>query len=285
MSKATRVKVNGIELAYEEAGSGDRAFVLVHGFTGCRGDFELQLPALAKRGRTVALDQRGQGESDRADRATYHFAQLADDLLGFADALGLVRFDLLGHSMGGIVAQRFTLAHPDRVASLVLMDTTPESIGARVPREIFEKGAQIGRAAGMEKLHEIIQRNAADDPTRTGPDRRLEKEWGAERYWAHARRGFTSMDVEAFEALGVELSSFDATTSRLAEIRCLTTVLVGAEDAPFLAPSRAMHEAIAGSQLAVIQDGGHCPQHEAPGAWLAAIEAHLQRARTGSAVS
>ena len=285
MSNTARVKVNGIELAYEEAGSGDRAFVLVHGFTGCRGDFELQLPALARHGRTVALDQRGQGESERADRATYRFAQLAEDLLGFADALGLARFDLLGHSMGGIVAQHFTLAHPDRVASLVLMDTTSESIGGRMPRDIFEKGAQIGRAAGMEKLHEIIQRNAATDPSRTGPDRRLEEEWGAERYWARARRGFTSMDVEAFEALGIELGSFDAMTSRLGAIRCPTTVLVGAEDVPFVTPSRAMHEAIAGSQLAVIPDGGHCPQHEAPAAWLAAIEAHLARARVAGSPS
>jgi pimeloyl-ACP methyl ester carboxylesterase len=282
MSRAARVKVNGVELAYEEAGDGERAFVLVHGFTGCRADFETQLPALAKRGRTIALDQRGQGESDRADRATYHFAQLADDLLGFADALGLDRFDLLGHSMGGMVAQRFTLANPDRVASLVLMDTASASLGERLPRDIFEKGAAIGRAAGMEKLHEIIRSNAGDDPQRTAPDRRLEREWGAERYWARIQKAFTAMDVEAFEALGLQLGAAEATTPRLGEIRCSTTVMVGAEDAPFLEPSRAMHEAIAGSQLVVIPGGGHCPQIETPAAWLAAIEAHLSRARAGN---
>jgi pimeloyl-ACP methyl ester carboxylesterase len=279
MSKTARVKVNGIELAYEEAGRGERAFVLVHGFTGCRADFDTQLPALAKVGRTIAIDQRGQGESERADRATYNFAQLADDLRGFADALGLDRFDLLGHSMGGMVAQRFTLAHPDRVASLVLMDTASASLGDRMPRDIFEKGAAIGRAAGMEKLHEIIRNNAAENAQRTEPDRRLEQQWGAERYWGRVRKAFTSMDVEAFEALGLQLAGAEATTPRLGEIRCPTTVLVGAEDKPFIGPSKVMHDAITGSELVVIPDGGHCPQIEAPEAWITAIEGHLEWAR------
>jgi 2-succinyl-6-hydroxy-2,4-cyclohexadiene-1-carboxylate synthase len=280
MSKTGRAKVNGIELAYEEAGSGDRAFVLVHGFTGCRADFDTQLPALAQLGRTITIDQRGQGESDRADRGSYHFGQLADDLRGFADALGLDRFDLLGHSMGGMVAQRFALEHPDRLASLVLMDTASAPLGERMPREIFEKGAAIGRAAGMQTLHEIIRNNAGENTLRTGPDRRLEREWGEERYWGRIRKAFTAMDVEAFEALGLQLGAAEPTTPRLGEIRCPTTVLVGAEDKPFVGASKAMHAAIAGSKLVVIADGGHCPQIETPDAWLAAIEAHLEWARS-----
>jgi pimeloyl-ACP methyl ester carboxylesterase len=81
----------------------------------------------------------------------------------------------------------------------------------------------------------------------------------------------------------LQLGAADSTTPRLGELRCPTTILVGAEDAPFLTPSRVMHEAIAGSRLAVIPDGGHCPQIEAPDAWFAAIEAHLEWARTGNA--
>jgi 2-succinyl-6-hydroxy-2,4-cyclohexadiene-1-carboxylate synthase len=131
----------------------------------------------------------------------------------------------------------------------------------------------------MQGLHEIIRKGAGPGDRRTPPDRRLEQEWGADRYWARVRRGFTSMDVEAFEALGIELGAGEPTTARLGEIDCPTTVLVGAMDTPFLATSRAMHGAIRGSQLVVIPDGGHSPQLEAPAAWLAAIEAHLQRAR------
>jgi 2-succinyl-6-hydroxy-2,4-cyclohexadiene-1-carboxylate synthase len=72
-------------------------------------------------------------------------------------------------------------------------------------------------------------------------------------------------------------------TPRLGEISCPTTVLVGAMDTPFLAASRVMHEAIRGSRLIVIPEGGHSPQLEAPAAWLAAIEAHLRGARAADA--
>lgn len=280
MTESKRVRVNEIEISYDEAGAGDRAFVLVHGFTGCRDDFAGQLPALAAHGRTLAPDQRGHGDSaNTGDAKTYNFAQLTDDLLGFALALGLERFDLLGHSMGGMVAQRFTLANPHRVASLVLMDTASAPLGKGMPREMFQKGAEIARAIGMDGLHEIIRNNADKNEQRTEPDRRLERQWGADRYWARVRRGFTSMDVEAFEALGIELGAGEPMTPRLGEIDCPTTVLVGAMDTPFLAASRTMHEAIRGSQLVVIPDGGHSPQLEAPAAWLAAIEEHIARAR------
>lgn len=274
-----RLSLNGIEMVYDEAGAGDRAFVLVHGFTGCRDDFASQLPALSAYGRTIAPDQRGHGEStNTGDSATYHFEQLVDDLRGFVDALGIARFDLLGHSMGGMVALRFVLAHPERVASLVLMDTSPHPLGG-LPREIFEKGAQIARAVGMEKLHEIARTNAAENARRTAADRRLEQEWGEERYWARQRARLMAMDVEAFEALGVALGEQESVTERLGEIGCPTLVLVGETDLPFLEPARTMHARIPGAHLAVIPDGGHSPQIEAPEAWLAAITAHLRHAR------
>jgi pimeloyl-ACP methyl ester carboxylesterase len=280
-SDPKRLSVNGIELVYDDVGAGERAFVLVHGFTGCRDDFATQLPALAAHGRTLTPDLRGHGEStNTGDPATYSFAQLVDDLGAFVDALGLERFDLLGHSMGGMLALRYVLAHPARVASLVLMDTAPGPLSEGVSRAIFEKGAQIARATSMQKLHEILRARAVDNPHRTDGDRRLEQEWGAERYWARQRMRFTSMDVEAFEHLGIELAEQHTVTPRLDEIRCPTLVLVGETDLPFLAPSHAMHAAIADSQLAVIPGGGHSPQIETPGPWIDAITAHLVRARS-----
>jgi pimeloyl-ACP methyl ester carboxylesterase len=159
------------------------------------------------------------------------------------------------------------------------MDTASAPLADGLPRDLFQKGAQIARALGMEKLHEILRANAAENARRTAPDRRLEQEWGPERYWERVRVNMTSMDVEAFEALGLELGEGEPLTPRLGEIRCPTTVLVGALDKPFVAPSHAMHAAIPGSVLEVIADGGHSPQIEAPAAWLAAIERHLARAR------
>jgi len=66
---------------------------------------------------------------------------------------------------------------------------------------------------------------------------------------------------------------------RLGEIGCPTTVVVGAQDAPFRRPAELLADRIAGAQLVVIQDAAHSPQLENPDAWLDAIGAHLDRAR------
>ena len=84
-----RIRVGDIEMEYEEHGGGDRPFVLVHGFTGSRDDWKEHLPYLGKRGRTIAVDQRGHGGStNTGDAATYRIEQLAADLAGFLDAVG-----------------------------------------------------------------------------------------------------------------------------------------------------------------------------------------------------
>lgn len=275
-----RVRVNDVDLVYDEAGTGDRPFLLVHGFSGYRDDFASQLPALAQHGRTLAYDHRGHGDSTKTgDTASYSFGQLVADLLGFADALALTRFDLLGHSMGGMVALRFALAHPQRVASLVLMGTSPAPLGGPLPRQLFEAGAKVGRTAGMEKLVEIVRASPGDKARRTEADRRLEREWGEMRYAARLRMRLGRMDPEAFLSLGCELTEAESVTPRLGEIHCPTLVLVGEQDEPFLKAAEVMEQGIPLARRVTIREGGHCPQIEAPDVWYAAVSDHLRRVR------
>src|SRR3954463_5300813 len=97
------------KLAYAEAGAGGRPFLLVHGFTGAKEDFTEWLDRLADAGwHAVAPDNRGHGASEKPDdESEYAFALLAGDLLALADDLWGpdAPFVLLGHSMGGMVAQ------------------------------------------------------------------------------------------------------------------------------------------------------------------------------------
>ena len=129
-----RIALNGVELAVEELGPGRRAerpLVLVHGFTGFRQDFAPAIDALLPHaGRIVTLDLRGHGAStNTGDAASYTLDALASDLLAALDALEIAACDLLGHSMGGMLAQRVALAAPARVASLVLLSTSAEPLG------------------------------------------------------------------------------------------------------------------------------------------------------------
>lgn len=275
-----RVTVNGIEIAYEEHGGGTRPFVLLHGFTGSRRDFAPRVAELAAFGRVVLPDLRGHGDSTKTgDASGYSFDQLVADLLAFLDALEIARCDLLGHSMGGMVALRAALQRPERFASLVLMDTS-----ARVPddlaREPIELAARIAREAGMPQLAALMRaRSSSPEASRTDADRRLEAEWG-ERYWDEWRfPNYHAMDPHAFGALGAELFDQTPLGARLAEIRCPTLVLVGSGDTGFLAAADELVRDIPDARLALIPEAGHQPQLENPAAWLAALGDHLARVR------
>jgi pimeloyl-ACP methyl ester carboxylesterase len=274
-----RLRANGIEIAYEEHGRGERPLLLVHGFTGFRQDFASQLGALAQHGRVVALDLRGHGESGRTgDPASYSLAQLTADLLAFLDALGIERCDLLGHSMGGMLALRAALAAPARFASLLLMNTAPGPLGF-IDRAQLALAAQLAREAGMAGLAKILRERARDDPSRGASDRRIEQEWGEERFWAWRTARVVATDPAAYEALGLALAEQEDLTQRLAEIPQPTVVLVGELDQEFRAPSERLASGIPDAQLVVLPGAGHQPQHEAPEAWRAAVLAHLARVR------
>ncbi len=114
--------VNGHKVHYQQAGEGPD-LVLIHGITGdlsiwflCRA-----MQTLAGRRRVTAYDLRGHGYSD-APPTGYTSADLAGDLFGLMDALGVDRADLVGHSFGGVVAAHAYDLQPGRVGRLVLSD-------------------------------------------------------------------------------------------------------------------------------------------------------------------
>jgi pimeloyl-ACP methyl ester carboxylesterase len=276
------LRVNGVELAYEDRGGGERPFVLLHGFTGFRDDFGEQLPALVELGRTIVYDHRGHGDStNTGDPASYSFDQLVDDLRAVLDALGVAQCDLLGHSMGGMAALRAALAEPERIASLVLMDTAARAPDG-IQREMLELAAHVAREAGMQRLVEIMRDRAPTSTDRTDADRRLEAEWGAGYWEAWRFPNFAAMDPIAYGALGAAILDQTSLVPRLGEIACPTLVLVGEGDSGFLAPAEELARDIPGACLAMIPDAGHQPQLENPRAWLAALRDHLERVRRPS---
>jgi pimeloyl-ACP methyl ester carboxylesterase len=279
MEQTGRTRLGEIEIEWERTGAGDRPFVLVHGFTGSRDDWADVLPALAELGPTITLDQRGHGGSTNPGRPeAYSLERLVLDLTAFLDAMEIERCNLLGHSMGGMVCLRLVLEHPERVASLVLMDTSPGPIDS-ASWEILEIGAKIAREQGMAKLFTAMRARASQDPARPAAERRAEERMGAERYWERVRAKIEAMDPEAFATLGRQLTDHEGVEDRLGEIRCPTTVLVGSEDTEFLAPARRFEARIRGAKRVEIPEAAHSPQIENTELWLAAIRDHLARAR------
>ncbi len=114
-----------------QASRGNLPVVLVHSLAGNSTHWSAQLDHLRESRRAVALDVRGHGQSDAPGNADYSFAGLAGDIGAVVDSLGLDKFVLVGHSMGGGVALVYAGQHPERVAGLLLVD--PIGDGTQIP--------------------------------------------------------------------------------------------------------------------------------------------------------
>jgi pimeloyl-ACP methyl ester carboxylesterase len=111
------------------AGEEGPALVLVHGLGGAGTQWRPQLAALAPDLRLFAPDLRGHGRSERPADGAYGIAAHAADVVALADALGLDRFALAGHSFGAWVALEVAAVHPDRVFALALVDPGGDTSG------------------------------------------------------------------------------------------------------------------------------------------------------------
>ena len=114
------VEVAGGRIAYDAEGSGD-AVVFVSGLGGMGAFWGGQIQRFSSSSRVLTFDHRGVGRSTGAP--PYSVLQWSHDLLALLDHAGADRVHLVGHSTGGIVAQTFAVAHPDRVRSLALGGT------------------------------------------------------------------------------------------------------------------------------------------------------------------
>lgn len=166
--------VAGRRLHYADAGEGDTAFVLVHGMGGRWQQWLETIPALAERGRVLALDLPGFGESEPPAAGT--------SLDGFADAAaelarthGIERAVFVGHSMGGPIALRFAVRHPELAAGIVLTSGAVYQFSAllgrrdvlhlarRHPRETAAVAMEIATAGlpAPARLRNLVVRSPA----------------------------------------------------------------------------------------------------------------------------
>ena len=107
-------------LRVDDGGQGGVPVLFVHSFAGDSSHWEKQLAHLRPYRRALAFDLRGHGISDASPDGSYEVDNFADDIAAVADALGLERFYLVGHSLGGAAALVYAGRHPDRVAGLLL---------------------------------------------------------------------------------------------------------------------------------------------------------------------
>jgi 3-oxoadipate enol-lactonase len=259
------VRVRGIEMAYEDTGSGP-AVVLLHGFPFNRSMWREQTEALSASYRVITPDLRGHGETTATDEPAT-MDEMARDVAALMDALDIRRAAVGGLSMGGYVTLAFYRRFPLRVRALVLADTRPQADTDEARRN-REQQARKALKEGMNAIAEVMLPKALAPTTlREHPERvarvremiKSTKPAGA----AAALRGM---------AARVDQSDF------LPSILAPTLILVGSEDE--LTPPRDaefMRREIRGSRLVVIEGAAHLSNIENPVEFNRALKEFLDQ--------
>jgi len=227
--------------------------VLLHGLGSCGDDWPLQLPALTPRHPVITLDLPGHGRSD-LPRGRLTAARLALPVVELLDALGEARAHVVGLSLGGMVALQLALDWPDRLRSLVLVNSfarlrvPPGRLGNRLVR------IALLLAAPMSWTGRWVASGLFPHP-----DQQPLREAAAQRIASNSRAAYLHTVAEILR--------FDV-RDRLPEIRAPTLVVAGADDqtAPLRAKAE-MARAIAGARLEVIEGSGHATPLDAPEAF------------------
>jgi len=111
----------------DDGGDGSLPVVFVHSLAGNTQQWSAQLSHIRTTRRAIALDLRGHGQSSSPENDDYSIDSMAQDVQTVVDQLGIERFILVGHSMGGSVAGAYAGVYPERVAGLLLVDPSGDS--------------------------------------------------------------------------------------------------------------------------------------------------------------
>jgi 3-oxoadipate enol-lactonase len=233
----------GAQIYWDEQGKGEPV-LLIMGLGYPSYLWHRTRPALNERYRTIALDNRGSGQSD-APPGPYSIALMASDAAAALDAAGVQSAHVFGLSMGGMIAQEFALQYPGRVRSLILGCTAAGGpSAARAEKHVTD--ILTARDKGFEELTQAMRPFVYDAAT---PADRIEEDLTIRRKWFPRPEGYMAQlqAIFAWEAY-----------SRLDKITAPTLVIHGEGDQ--LVPAgngKLIASRISGSKLVMLPHTSH----------------------------
>ena len=272
------LEVHGNRIYVERQGHGEPV-VLVHGFGASSYSWRKVLPDLARDYDVVAVDLFGFGLTDRpAEREAYTREGQIRMLLGLLDALGFERAHFIGHSYGGALTMTLVAQHPERVRSMVLVDSAEPDYPLNRRRWLARIRPLIwmyvtGRALRHEKMEKAFRRAYHDDALVT--DEVVE---------AYLDRLRVKGSVKAYRKLTRPRPSAPRGTVRYEELAVPALVVWGAEDRLVTVETAAHNAALLPDHRFVsIEGAGHSPMEERPEEFLAHVTEFLDEvSRRGS---
>lgn len=238
-------------LTYTLSGTEGPWLALIHPLGSTLSIWSEITPLLARRFRVIAYDLRGHGASE-IPQSPYTLSEMARDHIGLMDRLHISRTHICGLALGGEIAQIVAAQCPERVANLVLADTT--FLAAPHRKRVWEERVALAKREGMAAVAKMML------PVWFSAGYAAEHARVVEKF----RTGLESMSIEGFEGSANAVSSFDL-SDLLPQIRCRTLVIVGeADHATPPATATALAVRIHGAEVRIIPGAGHFSVVEQP---------------------
>jgi proline iminopeptidase len=290
------VDANGVLIYYVEFGHGSPLLVL-HGGPGASHEYFLPwLVALARSNRLIFIDERGSGRSERVeDVHQYTVENMVEDVEAVRGALGLGQISLLGHSVGGVLAQAYGLKYQEHLSHLVLASTFPST--KQFNEVLAHEKAQLP-AAKLTRLEELEKAGLYGKGANWEHGRYTEEyeklAWGEGYfpflYGAHPDSNYDPTNVgnqdwelyrEMWGSNGEFVIDGNLTSveyvDRLSTIKVPTLVIVGDHDECDASLARTMQEKIPNSKLVVLPNSGHEAFEDQPKMWIESVRDFINR--------
>jgi pimeloyl-ACP methyl ester carboxylesterase len=255
-------RIDDVKLYYEDYGPRDKdSLILLHGIMGNSKCWKPQAEHFKETRRVILFDLRGHGQSDKP-RGKYSIRQFSEDLFAFMRSLEIERAIVAGHSMGGMVALRFTIDHQEMVDKLILLDTSAKpsfSFGRRLLLWV----SIIAISISYETFVKLFI------------TRSLSKSY-SESFLKEALKTVLKTPKHVAKSCFSVIKDFDV-TSELTDIQVPTLIIHGSEDTQQpLSQAKYLKENISTAELVVIEGAGHETVIEAPEKISEAIEEIIQ---------
>jgi pimeloyl-ACP methyl ester carboxylesterase len=270
-----RIGLNGVELYYEDSGSGPPV-VFCHEFASDYRGWDPQVRAFGRTYRCITYSYRGFPPSSVPDKPdAYSEDLLIEDLRALVEHLGLPPAHFVGFSMGGSVVLNFALRYPSLCRGIVVVGAGAGTTNRERFERDIEQTVDLLRARGIEAFAEVY----AEGPSRLPFKRKDPHGWAAFRRQLadHSATG------QAFTMLGVQRQrpTIFALEDALHALEVPTLVVIGDEDEPCVDTAVFMKRHIPSAGLLVLPQSGHAVNLEEPALFNAAVLEFFRLAEAG----
>lgn len=274
------VPVDNVKLYYSAVGSGD-TLVVLHGGPGLSHQYlKPQLDSLLSSNFTLLYyDQRGSGWSEGVeDTLNLNMWTYVSDLEQIRKHFKLSQLNLMGHSFGGLLAMNYGITHPERLNTMVLIDTDAASYELRTPYQIKTINSRLSEEQS-EYLDSIAESTAFSNYKVNAYDKYyktfLTTYFADPEDTLHLSLGFDSISIPKISVTSRfvrrDLGRYDI-HDKLEKIKCPTLILHGTESIFSIEGAEAIQDILPNSELQLFENCGHFEYIEAPDKFSTSIE-------------